>query len=303
MAADTRTLVVLQGPTAIGKTALAIDWAKRLDTHILSADSRQFFREMAIGTAKPTPEELSQAPHHFVDCISVTEEYSAGQYERDVLAKLASLFQDHPAVILAGGSGLYVQAVTQGLDDMPADMDIRAELMHTLETKGLAVLQARLQELDPAHHDRMDLNNPQRLVRALEVCLATGEPYSSHRNKAAAPRPFRMIKIALDADRDWIYERINRRVDLMLEAGLIEEVERLQPHWHLNALKTVGYREFFPYFEGTCSLEEAVEALKMNTRRFAKKQLTWLRRDPENQWFDMSTPEAIYPWLAEQLGL
>ena len=303
MAADSRTLVVLQGPTAIGKTALAIDWAQRLGTHILSADSRQFFREMAIGTAKPTPEELSQAPHHFVDCISVTEEYSAGQYERDVLAKLASLFQDHPAVILAGGSGLYVQAVTQGLDDMPADMDIRAELMHTLETKGLAVLQARLQELDPAHHDRMDLNNPQRLVRALEVCLATGKPYSSYRNEAAAPRPFRMIKIALDADRDWIYERINRRVDLMLETGLLEEVERLKPHWHLNALKTVGYREFFPYFNGTCSLEVAVEALKMNTRRFAKKQLTWLRRDPENQWFDMSTPEAIYPWLAEQLDL
>ena len=303
MAAETRTLIVLQGPTAIGKTALAIDWAQRFNTHILSADSRQFFREMAIGTAKPTPDELAQAPHHFVNCISVTQEYSAGQYERDVLSKLESLFPNHTAVILAGGSGLYVQAVTEGFDDMPADQDIRAELMHTLDTEGLPVLQSRLKALDPIHHARMDLNNPQRLVRALEVCLATGAPYSSYRNKAAEPRPFRMIKVALDADRDWIYDRINKRVDLMLEAGLLEEVERLKPHWHLNALKTVGYREFFPFFQGSCSLEESVDNLKMNTRRFAKKQLTWLRRDPENHWFDMRTPDAIYPWLCEQLGL
>lgn len=297
-----KTLLVIGGPTAIGKTALAISLAQALQTHILSADSRQFYQEMAIGTAKPTPDELAAAPHHFVDFLPVSQLYSAGEFERDALAKLEGLFLEHDTVILAGGSGLYVQAVTEGFDEMPASLEIRSQLMARLAESGIAPLQAQLLELDPAHHGRMDLNNPQRLVRALEVCLAAGRPYSSFRIEGGANRPFKVIKIALDAEREWLYDRINTRVDSMMDAGLLSEVEGLLAHREYNSLKTVGYRELFTYLDGDCTLAQAVETLKMNTRRFAKKQLTWLRRDPGYTWFDISNKDKILPWIQTQLA-
>lgn len=297
-----KTLLVLSGPTAIGKTALAIEWAKALGTHIISADSRQFYKEMAIGTAKPTPEERAAAPHHFVDFLPVEQLYSAGDFERDALAKLDVLFKTQDTVILAGGSGLYVQAVTDGFDAMPADLTIRAQLMSELEAYGIEPLQQQLHRLDPAHHARMDIQNPQRLVRALEVCLASGKTYSSFRLPSVNTRPFNIIKVALDADRQWLYDRINTRVELMLEYGLLEEVRGLIPKRHFNSLKTVGYREFFDHFDGKCTVQEATETLKMNTRRFAKKQLTWLRRDSAFQWFDIAEKDSILPLIQQQLA-
>lgn len=291
-AADTAQpmLVVVAGPTAVGKTALCVQLAQHFNTEIVSADSRQFFREMSIGTAKPTTTEMQGVPHHFVDSHSITEDYSAGRFEVDCLRLLDQLFRQHRVVILTGGSGLYLQAVTDGMDEMPpADPAIRQQIVLELATHGLEHLVAELAQLDPVAHARIDRQNPQRVVRALQVCRATGLPFSSfHTGTAAAERPFRIRKLALSREREELYQRIDLRVDHMLAAGLLEEVKTLLPYRHHIALQTVGYQELFGYLDGLHDWDEAVRLLKRNTRRYAKRQLTWLRRDAAYEWIEMS---------------
>ncbi|SDE81840.1 tRNA (adenosine(37)-N6)-dimethylallyltransferase MiaA [Cellulophaga baltica] len=282
-----KTVISVVGPTAIGKTKLAIAIAQQYKTEIISADSRQFFKEMNIGTAVPSPEELAAAPHHFIQHKSILEPYSVGDFERDAIAKLESLFETKDIVVLVGGSGLYVDAVTKGLDHFPeVDAAIRPRLNQELATQGIAVLQNRLKELDPEYFNKVDIQNPHRLVRALEICIGTGKPYSSFLNKDKNKRPFKTITLGIEAEREMIYERINQRVDLMVDAGLIDEVKSLIENKALNALQTVGYKELFNYFEGLWQLDFAISEIKKNTRRFAKRQLTWFRRATETIWVD-----------------
>ncbi len=295
-------LISVVGPTAIGKTNLAIAIAQHFNTEIISADSRQFFKEMSIGTAVPSEAELAAAPHHFIQHKSVEENYSVGDFEREAMEKLKHLFQNHDNVVMVGGSGLYVKAVTEGLDDFPeVDPKIREELNKELETSGIEPLQEKLKKLDLEYFSEVDKENPHRLIRALEICIGTGKPYSGFRNQKKKSRDFKTISIGLTAERKDIYDRINRRVDLMMQEGLLEEAEKLIFKKHLNALNTVGYKELFQHLEGTWSLEEAVSEIKKNTRRFAKRQLTWFRKDPEIHWFDHSTPsKEIIDFLQEK---
>ncbi len=288
-------LLALAGPTAVGKTALSVALAQQLGTEILSADSRQFFRELSIGTAKPTPEEMQDVPHHFIDSHSITQEYSAGRFAADALAVLDGLFQRLPVVILTGGSGLYLQAVTDGLDELPAvDPSVRQSLQQELQTLGLPTLVAELSATDPVAHQRIDLQNHQRVLRALEITRGTGRPFSSYHTgpeaaaAMAAARPFRVVKVALSRFREELYQRINQRVEMMLAAGLLVEVEGLLPFRHHQALQTVGYQEIFGHLDGDYDYAEAVRLLQRNTRHYAKRQLTWLRRDAGYQWVSMS---------------
>lgn len=286
-----KTLITIVGPTAIGKTSLSLALAEHFSTEIISADSRQFFKEMSIGTAAPTPEELAVAPHHFIHHRSVEEEYSVGDFEREALEKLQQLFQKHQEIIMVGGSGLYVDAVTKGLDKFPEVAPaIRQELNLELQENGIAPLQQRLEQLDPVYYSEVDVQNPHRLIRALEICIGTGKPYSSFRRNQSHKRPFQSLQIGLTAPREIIYDRINRRVDIMMEEGLLEEAKRLYPMRDLNALNTVGYKELFRFFDGEMELEEAVAEIKKNTRRFAKRQLTWFRKNEEIIWFEHTTP-------------
>ncbi|QXP53435.1 tRNA (adenosine(37)-N6)-dimethylallyltransferase MiaA [Cellulophaga sp. HaHa_2_95] len=280
-----KTVISVVGPTAIGKTKLAIAIAQQYNTEIISADSRQFFKEMNIGTAVPSSEELAAAPHHFVQHKSILEPYSVGDFERDAIATLETLFETKDIVVLVGGSGLYVDAVTKGLDHFPeVDSAIRTKLNQQLTTQGIAALQNQLKELDPDYFNKVDIQNPHRLVRALEICIGTGKPYSSFLNKDKNKRPFKTITLGIEAEREMIYERINQRVDLMVDAGLIDEVKSLIENKALNALQTVGYKELFNYFEGLWPLDFAISEIKKNTRRFAKRQLTWFRRTTETIW-------------------
>lgn len=297
-------LITVAGPTAIGKTSLAIKLARHFNTEIISADSRQFFKEMKIGTAVPSPEELAAAPHHFIQHISVEDNYSVGDFERDAINKLDELFKKHKVVIMAGGSGLYVKAILEGLDDFPAvDPAIREELNVTYETKGIEPLQQQLKELDPKYYKVAELQNPHRLIRALEICIGSGQPYSSFLNRKKPERNFKAINIGLEADRKIIYERINRRVDLMMDEGLLEEAEALFPKRRLNALNTVGYKELFDYFKELHSLETAVAEIKKNTRRFAKRQLTWFRKQEQIRWFEYDCPaEDIVAYIEEKIA-
>lgn len=289
-----KKLIVIAGPTAVGKTAAAIKLAQQLKTEIISADSRQFYREMSIGTAKPNAEELAQAKHHFIDSHSITENFTVGDFEKQALELLDELFKTHDQVIMVGGSGLFIQAVIQGFDDLPtADPEIREKLNLELAEKGIENLQDKLQEADPDYYNQVDLNNPQRLIRALEVFEATGKPFSSFRKAAINKRPFESIKIALNLPREELYDRINKRVDIMVEQGLIEEVRSLMPYKHLNALNTVGYSELFDYFDGKTDLHTAINLIKQNTRRFAKRQLTWFRKDQEMKWMVADDPNLI----------
>lgn len=289
-----KKLIVIAGPTAVGKTAAAIKLAQQLKTEIISADSRQFYREMSIGTAKPNAEELAQAKHHFIDSHSITENFTVGDFEKQALELLDELFKTHDQVIMVGGSGLFIQAVIQGFDDLPtADPEIREKLNLELAEKGIENLQDKLQEADPDYYNQVDLNNPQRLIRALEVFEATGKPFSSFRKAAINKRPFESIKIALNLPREELYDRINKRVDIMVEQGLIEEVRSLMPYKHLNALNTVGYSELFDYFDGKTDLHTAINLIKRNTRRFAKRQLTWFRKDQEMKWMVADDPNLI----------
>jgi tRNA dimethylallyltransferase len=283
-------LITVIGPTAIGKTAFSIELAKHFSSEILSSDSRQFYKEMNIGTAVPSKEELLSVKHHFIQNRSIFEDYSVGAFENDALNLLKNLFKKQPVVVMVGGSGLYVDAVLKGLDDFPkVDPQIREGLKIKLKNEGIEVLQQQLKELDPLSYGKMDVYNKQRLIRALEICIAQGKPYSHYLGLHTKKRSFESIKIGLTADRQVIYDRINHRVDLMMEKGLLEEAHSLYAHKHLNALQTVGYRELFAHFDGLISLEEAINEIKKNTRRFAKRQGTWFRRDPEITWFDYKT--------------
>ncbi|MDQ7916431.1 tRNA (adenosine(37)-N6)-dimethylallyltransferase MiaA [Mesonia sp. MT50] len=296
-------LINIVGPTAIGKTSKSIALAQHFSSEILSADSRQFYKEMCIGTAVPTPEELAAAPHHFIQHVSVSEQYSVGDFEKDAFKKLDELFEKHKILFLVGGSGLYVDAVNKGLDHFPkVEASIREKLNVQVQEHGLASLQLQLKELDPDHYKKVALSNPQRVIRALEICLGTGKPYSSFLNHSAKERNFNSIKIGLEAPRPLIYERIEKRVDFMLENGLLEEAKELYPLRELNALNTVGYKELFQYFDGTWSLEFALSEIKKNTRRFAKRQLTWFRRDEHTFWFPYdAAPQEIADFITQKV--
>lgn len=281
------TLITIVGATAIGKTALSIKLAQHFNCEIISCDSRQFYKEMTIGTAVPDPEELDAASHHFIQNRSVFEDYSVGQFEKDALKTLNELFTKNPIQIMVGGSGLYVDAVLKGLDYFPdVDSQIRIDLTTELENKGIEHLQNQLKSLDLEAYNTIAIDNPHRLVRALEICIGTGKTYSSFKNKPKTPRNFQSIKIGLTADREIMYNRINRRVDIMIRKGLIEEAKKLHQYKELNALQTVGYRELFEYFEGNFTKEFAIEEIKKNSRRFAKRQGTWFRKDSNILWFD-----------------
>ena len=288
---NNKTLIVIAGPTASGKTAFAIKVAKALNTVILSADSRQFYKEMSIGTAAPTEEELSQAKHFFVHHISIEDKYDVADYERDAIQLLDELFKTHDTVVMTGGSGLFIDAVCNGIDAMP---DVEPEIRERVETlykdEGLHGMQEVLHRLDPEYFSIVDQQNPRRLQRALEVCYQTGKPFSSFRSGETVKRDFEIKKYALLWDRQALIERIDKRVDMMMEQGLLEEAQALYPKRHLNALNTVGYKELFAYFDGQCTLAEAVEQIKIHTRQYAKRQMTWLRKDTSYQWI---MPEDI----------
>ncbi len=280
-------MVCIVGPTAVGKTNVAITLAQQFSTEIVSADSRQFFKEMSIGTAKPSPAELAAAPHHFINSHSITEAFSVGDFEKSGLHLLEDLFKKHSIVFLAGGSGLYVQAISQGFDNLPkAPPELRAQLNEQLAKEGIEVLQKHLEALDPTYYAEVDIYNTQRIIRALEVCISTGQPFSTFRKHATNERPFELLTIGLNTERSQLYDRINKRVDVMMEQGLLAEVEILLPYRELNALQTVGYQELFDYLEGKKSLEKAVEEIKQHTRNFAKRQLTWFRKNTETHWFE-----------------
>ncbi len=296
-------LVVVVGPTAIGKTSLGIELARHFNTEIISADSRQFFKEMTIGTAVPTEDELQAAKHHFIQHISVEEDYSVGDFERDALQKLQELFLKHDVVVMVGGSGLYVDAVVKGLDEFPeVDPNIRENLKKELEEKGLEMLQEELKIKDPEYYSEVDLQNPHRVIRALEICRGTGKPYSAFRKRGAKNRFFDTLYVGLTSEREIVYDRINRRVDIMMQQGLLEEAEALFPQRELNALNTVGYKELFKYLNKEWDLETAVSEIKKNTRRFAKRQYTWFRKNEQINWFDISTPPAkILTFVEEEI--
>ncbi len=301
MISDLPVLIVLSGPTAVGKTSLAIRLAQSLSAEIISADSRQFFREMNIGTACPSPGQLAAVPHHFVRHLSIHENYNIGLYEKDVLAQLDELFLKSRFALMVGGSGLYIRAVCHGIDPMPEkNAAIRCELQRQLKEEGIAVLRERLKKLDPEYYDMVDLNNPVRLIRALEVCITTASTYSSVRKNKPAERRFRTIMIGLELPREELYHKINLRTDEMIKLGLVDEARQLYPFRHLNALNTVGYQELFRYFEGKITLESAIEKIKQNTRHFAKRQMTWLRKEPEINWFSPQQEADIFKLIKNE---
>jgi len=281
-----KTLVVVTGPTAVGKTTTAIQLAQHFNTEIISADSRQIFIETKIGTAVPNEEELTLVKHHFIGTRHVTDYYNAWQFEQDALQKADELFQKHDIIILAGGSGLYVDAVCNGIDEIPdIEPDLRERINSQFENEGIESLRQTLKFLDPEYYKIVDLSNPARLKRAIEICFQTGKTYSELRKENKKTRPFKIIKIALNREREALYERINQRVDQMISDGLEQEVKSLSQWKDCTALKTVGYREFFDYFDGLCTYTEAIEKIKQNTRKYAKKQISWIKRDSEYQWF------------------
>lgn len=285
-----KKLISIVGPTGIGKTNLSIKLAKHFNTEIISSDSRQFYKEMKIGTAVPSKIELTAVKHHFIQSRSIFEDYNVGDFEQDSIALLEARFQEKEWMVMVGGSGLYVDAVIDGLDDFPkVDPLIRTALKSEMDAKGIAHLQKKLYTLDPVTYNRIDLQNKQRLIRALEISIGTGRPFSKFWNAIKKKRNFHTIKIGIDAEREIIYDRINRRVDLMIESGLVQEARALYGHKNLNALQTVGYKEIFAHFDGDLSLEEAISEIKKNTRRFAKRQGTWFRKDNSIKWFNYQT--------------
>jgi len=297
-------LISIVGPTAIGKTALAIKIAAIFKTEIISADSRQFYKEMNIGTAVPSHDELKKIKHHFIQHKSIHDSYSVGDYEKEAIKKITALFKNNNSIVLVGGSGLYVNAILNGLDDFPEiDPEIRSQLNNSLNENGIESLQQQLKILDPDYYTKVDIKNPHRLIRALEICIGTNKPYSSFLNNKKRIRNFILITIGLTAERSLIYERINKRVDNMIQEGLVEEAQRLYINKGLNALQTVGYKELFQYFEKKCSLEFAIEEIKKNTRRFAKRQLTWYKKDAAITWVDNQTNiEKIIALIKEKMN-
>jgi len=297
-----KTLIIVAGPTAAGKTALAIRLARHYNTEIISADSRQFYREMNIGTAKPSEDELSVVSHHLIDSHSITDAFSVGDFEKEVINLLEELFKVHDQVILAGGSGLFINAICNGFDELPvASEEIRNNLNQRFSEEGIEYLRERLKKVDPVFYAEVDINNPQRLIRALEVYESSGKAFSSYRTKIPKRRDFNIIKIAINPIRSKLYEQINLRVDQMIESGLIEEVRGLYKYRHLNALNTVGYSEIFDYLDGKCSEQEAINKIKQNTRRFAKRQITWFKKSGDIKWFDPVDVEAIVHYLDDTI--
>ena len=289
-----KTLIVITGPTAVGKTDLCMEIARHFGIPIINADSRQIYRELKIGTASPTEAQLSKAKHFFVGTLSICDYYSASMYEQDVLALLDTLFKTSDYALLSGGSMMYIDAVCNGIDDIPTVDDATRQLLkQRLATEGLEALVEELRQRDPEHYEIVDRQNPRRVVHALEICLMTGKTYTSFRTAEKKQRPFRIIKIGLNRERGELYDRINRRVDDMMANGLLEEARALLPYRNANALNTVGYKELFNYFDGQWSLEEAVERIKGNTRRYARKQLTWFKRDEAVRWFHPDDKELI----------
>ena len=297
-----KTLIVVVGPTAIGKTSLAIELAKHYQTEIISADSRQFFKEMSIGTAKPSDEELAAVPHHFINSHSITQLFSTGDFEIQALALIAQLFNKHDVLVMVGGSGLYINAICNGLDDMPdIDLAIRERLNRQFANEGIEPIRKQLSELDPEYFTKVDQSNPQRMIRGLEVVLSTGQKLSSFLTSNKKERPFNIIKIGLNTAREKLYQQINHRVDLMMAHGLVEEVKALEPYKEFNALKTVGYSEIFDYLDGSIDLPTAVDKIKQNTRRFAKRQLTWFRKDTETTWFEPGESEKVISYVKNHI--
>ncbi len=293
-----KTLIIIAGPTAAGKTALAIQIARHFHTEIISADSRQFYREMNIGTAKPSKEELEAVRHYLIDSHSIKDTYSVGDFEKEVINLLELLFKKQDQVILVGGSGLFINAICNGFDELPvAKEETRTRLNQLLSEKGIEHLQQKLKKVDPVYYAEVDINNPQRLIRALEVFESTGNPFSSYRTKVPKKRNFNIIKLAISPERIKLYDQINLRVDQMVENGLFEEVQALSGYRQLNALNTVGYSEIFDYLDGKCSKQEAIDKIKQNTRRFAKRQLTWFKKSEDIKWFDPSELESILNYL------
>lgn len=298
MPINQKTLIVIVGPTAIGKTSLAIELAKFYHTEIISADSRQFFKEMNIGTAKPSAEELAAAPHHFINSHTVKKLFSTGDFEAEALKLIEEVFQKKDVLIMVGGSGLYIDAVCNGLDNLPEiDLNIREQLNKKLADEGIESIKNQLQQLDAEYYIKVDQANPQRMIRGLEVVLSSGQKLSSFLTSTKKPRPFNVIKIGLNTDRALLYQRINHRVDLMMEAGLLAEVKSLLSLRQYNALNTVGYSELFDHLEGKTDLLTAVNMIKQNTRRFAKRQLTWFRRDENTTWFEPNQVDEIIKYL------
>jgi len=290
----------LVGPTAVGKTDLSIILAKKLGCPIISADSRQVYKEMRIGTAVPSPEQLSSVQHYFIQNKSIHDRFTAGMFEIEVITLLDQLFDKYPVVLMVGGAGLYIDAVQKGIDDIPIPSEtVRQDLMRKLETEGIQSLAELLKELDPDFYNQVDLKNSKRLLRALEVCITAGKPYSQLRNNFDNERPFKTVMVGLNLEREILYNRINRRVDIMVEEGLVQEAKELYAQRHCNALNTVGYKELFDHFDGKISLEEAIELIKRNSRRYAKRQLTWFAKY-DMPWFNPSQEDAITEYLHTQ---
>lgn len=297
-----KLLLVIQGPTASGKTALAIELAKKFNTIVVSGDSRQFYKELEIGTAKPNLEEQEGIKHYFIDSHSILNPLTAADFEQEALELLEQKFKIHDIIILVGGSGMFIDALCYGLDELPHNAEIRKKWNHDFNEKGLIFLQEKLKELDPTSFENIDLQNPVRLIRALEVSEITGAPFSSFHTAIKKTRPFEIEKFVINLPREELYQRINKRVDLMMLNGLLNEVKKVQNHRELQVMRTVGYAEFFPFLDGQISLEEAVELVKRNTRRYAKRQLTWFRRDENNYWLTTFTTENQIIEIEKKLG-
>ena len=297
------TLIVLTGPTGIGKTDLSLSIAEAYHTFIISADSRQLYADLKIGTAAPTPDQLARVPHYFVGTLQLTDYYSAAQYESEVLKKLNELFQEKSVVVLTGGSMMYVDAVCKGIDDIPTvDNDTRQLMLERYEQEGLERLCAELKLLDPEYYNIVDLKNPKRVIHALEICYMTGKTYTSFRTRTCKERPFNILKIGLKRDREELYDRINRRVDMMMEEGLLEEARKVYPYRNLNSLNTVGYKELFKYFDGEWELPFAIEKIKQNSRIYSRKQVTWFKRDTEIAWFHPDSTQEIMQYIEQHLA-
>lgn len=299
-----KNLLVIIGPTGVGKTELSLRIAENFGTEIVSADSRQLYANLKIGTAAPTPEELQRVPHHFIGTLQLTDYYSAAQYEEDALKLLDRLFQTKDVVILTGGSMMYVDAVCKGIDDIPTvDEETRKTLLERYEKEGLEQLCAELKLLDPDYYKIVDLKNHKRVIHALEICYMTGKTYTSFRTQEKKTRPFRMIKIGLTRDREELYARINQRVDIMMEQGLLDEVKQVYPYRQLNSLNTVGYKELFNYLDGEWALPFAIDKIKQNSRIYSRKQMTWFKRDEEIRWFHPNQEEDILTYIKQNIQL
>ena len=297
-----KTLIVLIGPTGVGKTELSLSIAESFHTCIVSADSRQLYADLKIGTAAPTPDQLARVPHHFVGTLQLTDYYSAAQYEAEVMAKLEELFKENDVVVLTGGSMMYVDAICKGIDDIPTiDKETRELMIQRYEEEGLEQLCKELKLLDPEYYNIVDLKNPKRVIHALEICYMTGKTYTSFRTRSTKERPFRIIKIGLTREREELYDRINRRVDIMMQDRLLEEARHVYAYKHLNSLNTVGYKEMFKYLDGEWTLDFAIEKIKQNSRIYSRKQMTWFKRDTEIAWFHPDQQEEIMQHIESQI--